>query len=58
MYFEGDMDETRICQIPIDSILNQEAIIWMVKESMRQMHDRGMKLELYCAILSGGTQRS
>lgn len=35
MYFEGDVDETRICQIPIDSILNQEDIIWMVKESMR-----------------------
>lgn len=35
MYFEGDVDETRICQIPIDSIMNQEDIIWMVKESMR-----------------------
>ena len=35
MYFEGDVDETRICQIPIDSVLNQDEVIRMIRESMR-----------------------
>lgn len=35
MYFDGDVDETRICQIPIDSVLEQGEVIRMVRESMR-----------------------
>lgn len=35
MYFDGDVDEERIAQIPIDSVLKQEETIRMVKECMR-----------------------
>ena len=35
MYFEGDADETRICQIPIDSVLGQDEVIRIIRESMQ-----------------------
>ncbi|MEY8335866.1 iron-containing alcohol dehydrogenase [Lachnospiraceae bacterium 47-T17] len=35
MYFEGDADETRICQIPIDSVLDQDEVIRIIRESMQ-----------------------
>lgn len=35
MYFDGDVDEIHISQIPIDSLLNEDEMIQMVRESMR-----------------------
>lgn len=35
MHFEGDVDEERIRQISIDSVLKQEEITQIIKESMR-----------------------
>lgn len=35
MYFDGSVDEDRIRQLPINSVLKQEEITQMIKESMR-----------------------
>lgn len=35
MYFEGDADEEKICQIPLESVLSREEIVHMVRACMR-----------------------
>ena len=35
MYFDGDADEAKICQVPVEAVLKQEEIISMVKACMR-----------------------
>lgn len=34
MYFEGDADKEKICRIPVESVLSQEEIIYMVEMCM------------------------